>query len=448
MSKQIDFLLIGGGIMSATLAALLQERMPEAEMIVIERLPKVAEESSEAWNNAGTGHAGNCELNYTPEDENGNVSIDKACKIADSFVQSLAFWKDCAERGWLSDYDKCVNRVPHLSFVEGEENVNFLRERWQKMKHNPHFEHMKFSTDWDELCEWIPLMMEGRDKDIPVAATKVDEAFDVNFGEITDQLFAYLSIQNNINLLLENEAIDFEKMENGNWLVEIKDLRSDHIWKAEAKFVFIGAGGGALPLFEKSDIEEAAGYGGFPISGQWLRCTNKSIIAQHFAKVYGKAKVGAPPMSVPHLDSRIINGERELLFGPFAGFSTKFLKNGSYFDLPLSLEFDNLLPMLGAGLHNIPLTQYLISQVTQSMDDRMDALREFYPKAEDSDWELVIAGQRVQVIKKDEEDWGKLEFGTEVIISHDKTIAGLLGASPGASTSYTILKSIMETCFG
>ena len=168
----------------------------------------------------------------------------------------------------------------------------------------------------------------------------------------------------------------------------------------------------------------------------------------HSAKVYGKASVGSPPMSVPHLDTRTINGKKALLFGPFADFSTKFLKNGLFLDLPLSIKTNNILPMLSAGLDNIAFTKYLISQASQSPEDRLKALKEYYPDAQMQDWVLEMAGQRVQVIKKDSEKCGILEFGTEVVISEDKTIAALLGASPGASTSVSIMLELLERCLG
>lgn len=433
--------------MSATLGVLLEEKYPNKKIIILERLPKVAEESSEAWNNAGTGHSGYCELNYTPEDEQGNVDISKAIKIAESFQKSLEFWKKCESKKIITNISKCLNSIPHHSFVEGKAATDFLEKRHQLLTQHTLFKEMKFSKDWQELKQWFPLIMENRNDSEPIAATRMEKGFDVNFGEITDQFFDYLNTCKHVELFLNNEVEDLTQNENKKWTIDVKNQKDHHHWTIEAAFVFIGAGGGTLPLLEKANITEAEGYGGFPISGQWLRCKNRTVIEQHNAKVYGKAKVGAPPMSVPHLDTRIIESKKELLFGPFAGFSTKFLKNGSYFDLPLSMELDNFMPMLGAGFHNIPLTKYLIQQVTLSMDDRIEALREFYPNAKKEDWELVVAGQRVQVIKKDEQDGGKLEFGTEVIVSSDKTIAGLLGASPGASTSYSIMKKVMDECF-
>ena len=226
-----------------------------------------------------------------------------------------------------------------------------------------------------------------------------------------------------------------------------QDLETGKRSKVHTRFIFIGAGGGSLTLLEKSDIPEGDGYGGFPVSGQWLRCTNPEVINRHHAKVYGKAAVGAPPMSVPHLDTRVIEGKTELLFGPYAGFSTRFLKHGSLFDLPKSIKINNILPMMSAGLKNIPLTKYLIEQVRQSPEDRLEALQEYLPNAKMEDWELEIAGQRVQVIKKDAEGGGVLEFGTEVVNAADGSIAALLGASPGASTAVSIMLDLLHRCF-
>lgn len=444
--KHSDFVLIGGGIMSATLAILLYEKFPGKKITVIEKLPKMAEESSEAWNNAGTGHAGNCELNYTPE-KNGDIDPAKALKTAEQFYNTLEFWKDCAEKGYIQNLNKCISSVPHISFVQGKKDVDFLEKRWNVLKETEFFKDMLFSKDREQIKEWIPLMMEKRSKRSSVAATYIKEGYDVNFGEIAEQIFRYLGKQPNVNLVNDSNVLNLQKTENKRWLLSVKGQNVGKHWKIVSNYVFIGAGGGALSLLEKSGIREARGYGGFPISGLWLRCTNPEIIEQHHAKVYGKAKKGSPPMSVPHMDTRMINGRKELLFGPYAGFTTKFLKHGSHFDLPKSVEFDNIMSLLGAGYHNLPLVGYLVKQVKLKFEDRMEMLREFYPEAKDEDWKVVVAGQRVQIIKKHKKRSGKLEFGTEIIVAKDKSIAALLGASPGASTSYSVMKEVVERCF-
>lgn len=446
-SKKTDIVLIGAGIMSATLAVFLKELLPGAGITIFERLNKAAEESTDAWNNAGTGHSAFCELNYTPVKEDGNVDISKAVKIASQFETSKQFWAWLVQQQYIASPKNFINHVPHISFVWGEENTGYLKKRFDALSTHPLFSGMQYSGEQEQLAQWMPLVMEGRNRNEKCAATKMDIGTDVNFGALTDAMIAHLESLKDVTLYLNHEVRDLEKQDDGTWTIRVKNLFTDDTVETTAGFVFIGAGGGSLPLLEKSDIKEAAGYGGFPISGQWLRCTNENIIKQHGVKVYGKAAIGAPPMSVPHLDTRIINGKKELLFGPFAGFSTKFLKNGSYFDLPKSIEWANIFPMLAAGWHNLPLTKYLIKQVTQSQEDRINALREYYPGAVAADWELIIAGQRVQVIKKDETDGGVLEFGTELVCAADGSLAALLGASPGASTSVPVILNVLKTCF-
>jgi malate dehydrogenase (quinone) len=450
MSEQqpTDVILIGTGIMSATLGVLLKQLQPDWHIQTFERLDHLALESSDAWNNAGTGHAAFCELNYTQELEDGTIDCSKAFKIDEQFEISKQFWSYLVDNQIIEKPESFINNVPHISFVHGEEDVNFLKKRYQTLTKNHLFEGMLYSEDHAVLKQWIPLMMHHRDPSEKLAATKMDIGTDVDFGALTRRLFAYMDAQPHTDVYLNHEVRDIERHEDGIlWNVTVKDLKGDTERTVSAKFVFIGAGGGALWLLEKSDIPEASGYGGFPVSGQWLRCTNEAVIAEHGAKVYGKAAVGTPPMSVPHLDSRVINGKKELLFGPFAGFSTKFLKHGSFLDLFKSLEFDNIIPMVRAGIDNIPLTKYLIDQVRQSPEERLEALQEFYPDAKMEDWTLEIAGQRVQVIKKHPQKGGILEFGTEIVHAADGTIAALLGASPGASTSVYAMLDVLKKCF-
>jgi malate dehydrogenase (quinone) len=442
-----DVVLIGAGIMSATLGVLLKELNPNIRIDIYERLDRVAGESSDAWNNAGTGHSALCELNYTPKDEEGNVSISKAIKIIESFEVSKQFWAYLVGHGYFVSPKEFINQVPHISFVQGNEDVEYLRKRFKALQECHLFAGMEFSTDFETIKSWIPLMMQNRKPNEVIAATRTPYGTDLNFGELTRSLCNHLKRHHDVDVFLNHEVETLEQQEDKTWKLRVEDKTSGEERHITSQFVFIGAGGGSLRLLEKSDIPEADGYGGFPVSGQWLVCKNEEIIAQHHAKVYGKAKVGTPPMSVPHLDSRIINGKKELLFGPFAGFSTKFLKEGSFLDLPASITFDNILPMLGAGIHNLPLTKYLIEQVLLSQEEKVETLREFIPDAKDEDWEIAIAGQRVQVIRKDEEDGGVLEFGTEVVTAQDGTIAALFGASPGASTSVIVMLELMEECF-
>jgi len=442
-----DVILIGAGIMSATLGLLLKELEPNLSIEIYERLDIAAAESSDAWNNAGTGHSAFCELNYTPQKKDGSVDVKKAVQIAEAFEVSKQFWTYLVEKEIVSDPQLFIKNIPHLSFVWGEQNIKFLKTRFLAMQKCNLFKDMHYSEDPETIKEWVPLIMNDRPADEVVAATKMDLGTDVNFGSLTREMFSYLSKQKNVSLYFDHEIRELDKMEDGSWEVKVKNLESKKKRKRIAKFVFIGAGGGSLPLLEKSNIREGKGFGGFPVSGQWLKCTNEAVIAQHHAKVYGKAAVGAPPMSVPHLDTRIINGKQALLFGPYAGFSTKFLKNGSFLDLPLSIKFNNIRPMISAGLHNLDLTKYLIEQVRQSPEDRFAALKEYLPSANINDWELETAGQRVQVIKKDAKGGGVLEFGTEVVSAADGSIAALLGASPGASTAVSIMLDLLKRCF-
>jgi malate dehydrogenase (quinone) len=442
-----DVVLIGTGIMSATLGFLLKELQPDLTIEIYERLDRVAAESSDAWNNAGTGHSAFCELNYTPLRPDGTVEITKAIKIAEQFEVSKQFWAYLVERGCISDPHTFINPVPHMSFVWGEENVAYLRKRFELLSKHPLFTGMVYTEEWKTMEKWFPLIMENRERSQKVGATRMELGTDMNFGELSRRIFKYLQTLPGVSLNLNHEVVFLEKKENGNWELEAKDLVKHEKKTHEAHFVFIGAGGGSLPLLEKAEIPEGEGFGGFPVSGQWLVCRNEEVIKRHAAKVYGKAEVGSPPMSVPHLDTRIINGKKALLFGPYAGFSTRFLKHGSFLDLPASLQIDNLVPIISAGLHNIPLTKYLIDQVRQSPEDRLEALRKFVPAARMEDWELEEAGQRVQVIKKDEKEGGVLEFGTEIVTSADGSLAALLGASPGASTAVSIMLEVMARCF-
>lgn len=439
--------LVGAGIMSATLGILLKELEPSIKITIFERLDVVAGESSNAWNNAGTGHAAYCELNYTPELEDGTIEVKKAIKIASAYEMSKAFWAYLVKEDYFKAPESFINNIPHISFVWGEDNVSFLKKRYEALRKYALFEGIQYSEDPEVLRSWMPLVIQERDKGQKIAATKLDLGTDVNFGNLTQVLIDHLATLGGVQIKLSHEVRDLEKERDGSWEIKYKDLEADETFKMKADFVFLGAGGGSLSLLDKSDIDEGRGYGGFPISGQFLVCNKEALVAQHHAKVYGKASVGAPPMSVPHLDTRLIDGKKTLLFGPFAGFSTKFLKNGSYFDLPFSIELDNFMPMISAGLDNWSLTKYLIHQVSLSQEDRLEALKEYLPSARLEDWELCTAGQRVQVIKKDRNKGGVLEFGTEIVSAADGSIAALLGASPGASTSVSSMIDVLKKCF-
>lgn len=442
-----DVVLIGAGIMSATLGLLFKELQPDLKIEIFERLDIAAAESSDAWNNAGTGHAAFCELNYTPEQEDGSIDVSKAVKISEAFEVSRQFWCYLVEKGLLKNPEEFIRSVPHMSFVWGDDNVDYLKKRYDALQDFYLFKEMKYSEDRTEIESWAPLVMEGRKNSDKIAATFMHLGTDVNFGALTRRMFKYLESLDGVTTYFNHEVTNLKKGEDGKWRIKVKDLATSEKKRVKTPFVFIGAGGGSLLLLEKANIPEGEGFGGFPVSGQWLKCTNAEVIKKHGAKVYGKASVGAPPMSVPHIDTRMIDGEKALLFGPYAGFSTKFLKNGSYFDLIKSIEFDNIKPMLSAGINNIPLTKYLIDQVFQSSNDRLNALREYVPSAKKEDWVLENAGQRVQVIKKDKDGKGVLEFGTEVVCAADGSLSVLLGASPGASTAVSIMIDLINRCF-
>lgn len=444
--SKTDVILIGGGIMSATLGTLLKELSPEKEIKLFERLDQPGEESSNVWNNAGTGHSALCELNYTKEGKDGSVDITKAIKINEQYQVSKQFWTYLVRTGQLDSPGKFIQSVPHMSFVKGENNVRFLKSRVDSLQKNVLFEKMEISEDPEKIKKWVPLMMEGRKSEEPIAITYDETGTDVNFGALTKKLISNLQ-EKHVEVNYKHEVQDIKKQDNGNWNVVIKDLTSGQITNYETEFVFIGAGGASLPLLQKTGIKESKHIGGFPVSGLFLRCKNPDVIKQHHAKVYGKAEVGAPPMSVPHLDTRFVNGERSLLFGPFAGFSPKFLKTGSYLDLIKSVKPNNIVTMLSAGVKEFNLTKYLVSQLMLSNEERVDDLRVFFPEAKDEDWEVITAGQRVQVIKDTDKFKGNLQFGTEVITSEDSTLAALLGASPGASTAVDIMFDVLQRCY-
>ena len=441
--KQTDIVLVGGGIMSATLATMLKEIKPEMSIEIFEMLPSAAEESSNAWNNAGTGHAALCELNYTPENADGSVGIDRALKVNTQYDLSRQFWSYMVRKGLMDAPESFIHDVPHISFVWGDENVTFLRKRFEAMSAHHCFAGMEYSEDHAVLAEWMPLTMEGRDPAQKVAATRMAIGTDVDYGAVTRQLLAHLQAHSDVNISYSHRVTNLVRASDGGWNVTVKDEQSGATRSIATPTIFLGAGGGALSLLQKSGIEEGKGFGGFPVGGIFLRCDDEAIVKRHHGKVYGKASVGAPPMSVPHLDSRFVDGKQSLLFGPYAGFSTKFLKHGSNADLFTSIKGDNIQPLLAVGRDNFDLTKYLIGQVMESKDAKFSSLREYFPKADPKDWKFITAGQRVQVIMPDAKSGGKLQFGTEVVSSHDRSLAAVLGASPGASVAVAIMLDVL-----
>ncbi len=446
MSSHVDVALIGGGIMSATLGTLLQQLEPSWTIEIYERLGDVALESSNPWNNAGTGHAAFAELNYTPEQADGSIAIANAIKVSEQFQISRQFWSYLVDAGVLPEPKHFINPVPHMTFVWGEQNVDFLRRRYEAMRTHPLFASMEFSDDPAVIHAWAPLLVLGRSKSQRIAATRIVGGTDVDFGAQTHELIRGL-VERGATLHTEQRVTRLKRQKDGSWKLRIRDEVGATPSEATARFVFVGAGGAALGLLQSSGIKEIRGYGGFPISGEFLRTSDPEIVARHQAKVYGKASVGAPPMSVPHLDLRIVGGESSLMFGPYAGFSTKFLKFGSLLDLPASLRWHNVFVMLGVAFKNLGLVKYLVTEVLASRAKQNRSLLQFAPNVDPSKFEKIVAGQRVQVMKKDAKGKAALQFGTEVVASADGTIAGLLGASPGASTAVPIMLDVLAKCF-
>lgn len=445
--NKVDVLLVGAGVMSSTLAMLLSHLDPSLKILMVERLSKVASESTHSLNNAGTGHAGYCELNYTPQKADGSIEISKALAINAGFEASLQFWSYLVEQKVLPAPHEFINFIPHQNFVWGEKDVAFLRKRYELLSKHHLFEEMEYSEDPAVIRKWMPLVMKHRDPKQVVAATQVLHGTDIDFGSLTKHMVRELKKQPNFELMLGHSIENLKQQANGHWKVSIKDKHTELHKTIEAGFVFVGAGGGALPLLQKTGLPESKGYGGFPVSGQWLICTNPDIVKRHHTKVYGKAPSGSPPMSVPHLDARIIDGKPALIFGPYAGFTTKFLKEGSIFDLFGSVKPGNLKPMMSVAFDNLDLTRYLVKGALQSHKERVAALAEFYADAKEDEWSLESAGHRVQIIKHCDDKGGKLEFGTEIIASKDGTLAALLGASPGASISVQAMIEVIERGF-
>jgi malate dehydrogenase (quinone) len=445
-TQHADVVLIGGGIMSATLGAFIKQLEPNWTISLFERLDEAGLESSGPWNNAGTGHAALCELNYSPAAKDGSVDPSKALHINEQFQLTRQFWSHLVSDKLIGSPKGFINTVPHMSFVIGDANADFLKTRYEALKPNALFRSMEYSEDHAKISKWAPLIVKGRDAKQRIAATRAAEGTDVDFGALTRELTTYLG-NNGVEINFGHDVNGIRRAPGGGWDLTLKHKRSGEHGNIRAKFVFVGAGGGALHLLQASGIPESKGYGGFPVSGQFFRCTDETIAGQHSAKVYGQASVGAPPMSVPHLDTRYVHGKRSLLFGPYAGFSTNFLKNGSYLDLPLSIRPSNIIPMLAVAKDNMDLTAYLVKEVAKRHGDKVEALREYYPEAEDGDWELITAGQRVQIIKKDPKKGGVLQFGTEVIAARDGSIGALLGASPGASTAVPIMIELLQKSF-
>ncbi|AMG61984.1 malate dehydrogenase (quinone) [Staphylococcus lugdunensis] len=447
-SQPKDVILIGAGVLSTTFGSMLKELEPNWNIKLYERMDRPALESSNERHNAGTGHAALCELNYTVEQPDGSIDIEKAKEINEEFEISKQFWGHLVKSGSIDNPREFINPLPHISFVRGVNNQKFLKKRYEAMKEFPMFDNIEYTEDIETLRKWVPLMMEGRVDDGKMAASKIDEGTDVNFGELTRKMTKNIEAHPNAEVHFNHEVLDFNRLKDGKWEVKIRNRATGQVQTQVTDYVFIGAGGAAIPLLQKTGIPESKHLGGFPITGQFLACTNPQVIEQHDAKVYGKEPPGTPPMTVPHLDARYIDGQRTLLFGPFANVGPKFLKNGSNLDLFKSIKPHNITTMLAAAVKNLPLLKYSFDQIIMTKEGCMNHLRTFYPEARDEDWELYTAGKRVQVIK-DTKEHGKgfIQFGTEVVNSQDHTVIALLGESPGASTSVSVALEVLERNF-
>jgi len=441
-----DVVLIGGGIMSAHLGVMLKRLDPRLTIHLYEAAPEPARESSDGWNNAGTGHAGLCELNYTPRPAIAGTPVDvtKAVEIFTRFELSRQFWSYAVTHGLAPRPAEWIRAVPHLSFVRGAAQVAFLRARHAALTAHPFFRAMEFTSDPAVLRRWAPLLIDGRTAE-PVAATKIDAGTDVNFGELSHRLLAWLGTQPGCRVVTGHRVTHLRR-DASDWDLTVRDLPTGSPRRVRARFVFIGAGGGTIPLLRSANLPVARGLAPFPIAGQWLVCDHPDIVARHAAKVYGPPPPDSGALGGPHLDVRHLHGQRVLLFGPFATWTTKFLqRTGRITDLPRAIRTDNIATFLRTGLNNRVLVRFLVSQALQSHASRLRAIREFYPEARSADWRLVDAGIRVQALKKS--DAGRLSFGTEVVTAPDHTLAALLGASPGASVSAHIALEIIQRCF-
>src|SRR5699024_246037 len=408
-------ILVGAGIMSATLATLIKKLEPKWDITIFERNHEEGMESSNVWNNAGTGHEALCELNYTPIDREGNIEIEKALKIYNEFQVSKQFWSELVKEQHISKPNEFINSIPHVSFVHGNGNKKFLSNRFEVLKNLPAFANMEYTEDGETISNWSSLLMRDRIKTEHLAATKVNDGTDVNFGNLTEKMMGFLDKDPETTIQYNSEVITMKQNKDKQWEVKVQNKKLNTIEYHLADFLFIGGGGHSIPLLQKSKIRQSKHIGGFPISGEFLYCDNPTIVKQHHAKAYGKEPEGTPPMTVPHLDKRYIDGKEVLLFGPFAAFGPKFLKKGSNMDFFKHIKLNNIITLLSAGAKNIPLIKYSIQQILMSKEDKINELRKFVPSAEMDDWEVVVAGKRVQVIKDVSKfNRGVIHFGTEV----------------------------------
>ncbi|WP_076478429.1 malate dehydrogenase (quinone) [Williamsia sterculiae] len=434
-----DVVLIGGGIMSATLGSMLAVLEPRWRVVVLERAGALASESSDAWNNAGTGHSGFCELNYMPDPTNGS----KASIIAAQFLASRQWWSYLAAQGLL-DPTTFISTTAHMDVVFGEHDIAYLRERFDTLITDPLFGGMEFSDDPSVIARWAPLVMEGRPAAQRVAATRHPGGTDVDFGALTRGLTTVITSCGG-EVRLGHDVRSLRRDASGSWVVRCRNR--DGEFSVRSPQVFVGAGGHALRLLQRAHLPEVRGYAVLPVGAAFLRCSDPTVVSRHRSKVYGQAAVGAPPMSVPHLDRRVVDGTPHLMFGPYATFSTKLLTRGRWTDFFTTVRSHNMVVILAAMVQNVSLIRYLIGQLAARPRHRFRQLQRYYPRARRDQWTLVAAGQRAQLITPDRRRIGVIQQGTELIVSADGSMSGLLGASPGASTAVPIMVDLLRRCF-
>lgn len=430
-------IVIGAGIMGTTFAVLAKELAPELDVTILERLEGPGAGNSWVFNNAGTGHEANCELNYTPVDEEV-ISVEKALKIHAQFNVAKQFWAYLVNKGAIQDPKTFINQTKHCTIVS-ESAIEELRLRFKEMSAHHFFEHMQYSEDFDEIERWLPYLMEGRPRHEKMAATVIETGTDVNFGALTEQMANYAVNELGVKIEYGTHVKRVHRSPAGSWLVETERMGNAVQYKADV--LFVGAGGGAFPLLKKSHLPFRARFSGFPVGGRFLQAAiTREQADQYRAKTYGKAKVGAPPMSVPHLDLRVANGQHYLLFGPFASFKPVLEKGRGFIDYLRSMRLHDLPGLLNVALEHFPLVKYLVSETFKGESSMLAELENFAPGiSRKFDWKAVEAGQRVQIIKD-----GDLQMGTEIIVSSDKTYGTLLGASPGASVSPEVMLRCLE----
>ncbi|WP_404362730.1 malate:quinone oxidoreductase [Marinobacter sp.] len=433
----MNVIIIGAGIMGTTFATLAKEMAPDLDITILERLDGPGEGNSSAFWNAGTGHEANCELNYTPVDEEV-ISVEKALKIHAQFNVAKQFWAHLVKKGAVKEPETFINQTRHCTIVS-ESAIEELKLRFSEMSAHHFFEQMRYSEDFDEIKSWIPYVMEERPRHEKMAATLVETGTDVNFGALTEQMAEHAVRDLGVSIKYGTHVKRVHRSPTGRWVIEADTSGEPVQYKADV--LFVGAGGGAFPLLKKSHLPFRRRFAGFPVGGRFLQAPVSKEEADHYrAKTYGKAKVGAPPMSVPHLDLRVVNGRHYLLFGPFASFKPRLERGRGFFDYLASIRPHDIPGLLNVALEHFPLVKYLVSETFKGEKSMFEELDSFAPGlSKRFDWKPIQAGQRVQIIKD-----GDLQMGTEILVSSDKTYGTLLGASPGASVSPEVMLRCLE----